>query len=66
MCMRDRIIPEAERAVGSGDAEITPIKHASGLGLWLVRLTADAFGGELLFSTSEWGGNAVDVRLPEA
>lgn len=60
------IIPEAERAVVTGDAEITPIQHASGLGLWLVRLTADAFGGELLFSTSEWGGNAVDVRLPEA
>lgn len=60
------IIPEAERAVVTGDAEITPIRHASGLGLWLVRLTADAFGGELSFSTSEWGGNAVDVRLPEA
>jgi PAS domain S-box-containing protein len=60
------IIPETERVVVTGDAEITPTRHASGLGLWLVRLTTDAFGGELSFSTGEWGGNAVDVRLPEA
>jgi PAS domain S-box-containing protein len=59
------IIPESERLVVAGDAEITPTRHASGLGLWLVALTVGAFGGELSFSTSELGGNAVDVRLPK-
>lgn len=58
-------IPADERAVVTGDAEITPVRHGRGLGLWLVKWTTELFGGELSFGTSELGGNSVRLRLPE-
>ena len=57
-------IPAAERDVVTGDAEITPTRHGSGLGLWLVKWTVETFGGELSFGESDLGGNDVRVRLP--
>jgi PAS domain S-box-containing protein len=57
------LIPDAERNVVTGEAEITPTRHGSGLGLWLVRWTAERFGGELAFGESDFGGNAVRMRL---
>lgn len=56
-------IPEMERAVVAGDAEITPRQHGSGLGLWLVKWTAERFGGELAFEESLMDGNRVRLRL---
>jgi PAS domain S-box-containing protein len=41
-------IPEAERDVLK-DGEITPLKHGSGLGLWLVTHATEASGGTVSF-----------------
>ncbi|GGM62539.1 PAS domain S-box-containing protein [Halarchaeum rubridurum] len=57
-------IPAAERDVVTGEAEITPTRHGSGLGLWLVKWTVESFGGELSFGESDLGGNDVRLRLP--
>lgn len=59
-------IPESERAVITGDADITPTRHGTGLGLWLVTWTAQLFGGELSFEKSDLGGNSVRLRLLRA
>ena len=56
-------IPEMERQVVTGEAEITQTYHGSGLGLWLVRWTVEKFGGDLSFSSSDAGGNRVQLRL---
>jgi len=57
------LIPAAERDVVTGDAEITPTRHGSGLGLWLVKWTTERFGGDLAFGESDLGGNSVRLRL---
>jgi PAS domain S-box-containing protein len=56
-------IPETERRVLVDDAEITPLEHGSGLGLWLVKWTVEGFGGELAFEANDMGGNRVRLRL---
>jgi PAS domain S-box-containing protein len=68
LCVDDNAprIPADERAVITGEAEISPTRHGSGLGLWLVKWTTEVFGGELSFSTSDLGGNRVRLRLPRA
>lgn len=40
-------IPDDEWAVVTGDVEIGPLRHGTGLGLWLVRWIVDACGGRL-------------------
>lgn len=57
-------IPAVERAVITGESEITQIQHGSGLGLWLAKWTTERFGGRLSFEESEFGGNRVRLRLP--
>jgi len=57
------LIPEDEREVVSGRAEITPRKHASGLGLWLVKWTVETYGGNVYFEESDLGGNRIRLRL---
>lgn len=57
-------IPVDERQVVLGDAEITPVQHGSGLGLWVVKWVTESFGGEVSFEESSLGGNAVRLRLP--
>jgi two-component system OmpR family sensor kinase len=59
-------IPEGEWAIVTGDREITPTEHASGLGLWLVRWLVEAYGGELRLEDSDLGGSAVALTLPRA
>lgn len=44
-------IPEQESAVVTGEADITPLTHASGMGLWLAQAAAEANGGTLAFET---------------
>ncbi|AZH26914.1 sensor histidine kinase [Haloplanus aerogenes] len=53
-------IPDDERAILSGDTEITQLKHGSGLGLWVARSVAEAANGELTFDTD---GERTVVRL---
>ncbi|NHN46328.1 PAS domain S-box protein [Halostella sp. JP-L12] len=57
-------IPEHEREVVTGEAEITPLQHASGLGLWLVAWIVDAYGGDVEFGESDLGGAVVSLYLP--
>jgi len=57
-------IPEADRLVVSGEAEITSMQHGTGLGLWLVRWTVEQFGGTVSFGNRDGGGNEVRLRLP--
>jgi PAS domain S-box-containing protein len=59
-------IPDEERNIITDDAEITPLRHGSGLGLWLTKWTTELFGGKLSFATSELGGNSVRIRIPRA
>jgi PAS domain S-box-containing protein len=56
-------IPATERDVITGEAEITPLRHGQGIGLWLVKWTTERFGGELSFGRSELGGNSVRLRF---
>jgi two-component system OmpR family sensor kinase len=53
-------IPEDERAILSGESEITQLKHGSGLGLWVARSVAESADGALTFDTD---GERTVVRL---
>lgn len=57
-------ISGVQRQIITGEAEITPLRHGKGIGLWLVKWATERFGGELSFETSEWGGNSVHLRVP--
>lgn len=57
-------IPEDERAVLVEGAE-TPVKHGSGVGLWLVYWAVTRLGGQLEFQDAEPRGSIVTVDLPD-
>ncbi|MFW6003745.1 MAG: PAS domain-containing protein [Halanaeroarchaeum sp.] len=57
-------IPRMERAVLSGEAEIGPLYHGSGLGLWFVNLAVRGADGVLEFEDKEPRGSVVSIRLP--
>ncbi len=59
-------IPEMERYVLTGEQELTPLYHGSGLGLWLVRLIVHQSDGFLAFEDNEPVGNIVHIHLPRA
>lgn len=59
-------IPEDERQVVTGDTEITPLNHGSGLGLWLVKWITDTYGGRLEIKTVDKEGSVVRVLLDRA
>jgi len=56
-------ISETERAVVSGEREITQTDHGSGLGLWLARWVVEDAGGRLSFEAPDRGA-AVVFSLP--
>ncbi|SEO88234.1 Signal transduction histidine kinase [Halogranum amylolyticum] len=56
-------IPAHEKAVLTGEAELTQLRHGSGLGLWVVRAVADVSRGVLGFEESATGGSRVTLRL---
>ena len=58
-------IPERERAIVSGDREITQLDHSRGLGLWVSRWIVSGVGGELLFGDCR-SGSEVTLRLRRA
>ncbi|TQQ83501.1 HAMP domain-containing histidine kinase [Halonotius terrestris] len=55
-------IPETERDIVLGDAEISPLSHGSGLGLWLVKWLTESYGGRLDIAADD-GGSVVRVQL---
>jgi hypothetical protein len=55
-----------ERGVGTRRAEITAVRHSSGLGLRLVKWTVERFGGGFGVAEGGMGGNRVRVRLRRA
>jgi signal transduction histidine kinase len=56
-------IPEQERSVLLEGTE-TPLRHGSGLGLWLVYWGVVRLGGSLEFREREPRGSTVSIRLP--
>jgi PAS domain S-box-containing protein len=54
-------LPESEQAVLESGSE-SPLKHGSGLGLWLVNWVVTGLGGEVL--TEVDGGTTMRIRLP--
>lgn len=58
-------IPAEERATLLGDAE-TPLRHGSGLGLWLVRFVVEQFGGRVAVRDRDPVGSVVELTVPVA
>lgn len=59
-------IPEMERNIITEDAEIDPLYHGSGLGLWLVKMIVEKSGGSLAFDENEPRGSIVTISFPMA
>jgi signal transduction histidine kinase len=57
-------IPEAELAVLSGDCEVDPLSHSTGLGLWLVNWIVRQCNGTLSFERNGERGNVAVVTVP--
>lgn len=54
-------VPPGEREVVTGETEVTQLRHASGVGLWVAKWVADAYGGTLDFDDA-----TVSLRFPAA
>jgi len=59
-------IPVTERDVVTGEQDITPLHHGSGLGLWLVRWITDRYGADLSIETPDNGGTTVRIGFDRA
>ncbi|MFD1647383.1 PAS domain S-box protein [Haloarchaeobius litoreus] len=59
-------IPASERALISEEQEITQLRHASGLGLWLVNWVVTQSGGWISFEDNEPRGSVVTLHVPLA
>lgn len=57
-------VPSAERAVIVEDAEIEPLVHSRGMGLWLVKRIATRANGTIEITDRDGGGTVVTLRLP--
>ena len=57
-------IPEIERDTLAGRAEIGPLQHGRGLGLWIVHLIVQESDGTLGFAENEPRGSVVTISLP--
>ncbi|MDZ7731331.1 MAG: PAS domain-containing sensor histidine kinase [Natrialbaceae archaeon] len=57
-------LPKAERELLQEDKEITQLRHASGLGLWLVNWVITQSGGRLVFEENDPRGTVVTFTLP--
>ncbi|WP_267640803.1 PAS domain S-box protein [Haloarchaeobius amylolyticus] len=59
-------IPEEEQALIAEEQEITQLRHASGLGLWLVNWVVTQCGGRIEFEENEPRGSIVTMMVPLA
>ncbi|MFC4543917.1 PAS domain S-box protein [Halosolutus amylolyticus] len=59
-------MPAEERALLQEDEEITQLRHASGLGLWLVNWVVTRSGGQLRFDENDPRGTIVTLEIPRA
>ncbi|QSW97869.1 PAS domain S-box protein [Haloterrigena alkaliphila] len=59
-------IPDEERELLQGEREITQLRHASGLGLWMATLVVGQSGGQLRFEPNEPRGTVVTLEVPRA
>jgi PAS domain S-box-containing protein len=59
-------IPEMERRTLTEGAEIEPLYHGSGLGLWYVNLVVRHSDGTLEFDENDPRGSVVTIHLPAA
>ncbi len=57
-------IPEMERKVLTGEKELRPLYHGSGMGLWLVTLIVNYSEATLEFEEKDPRGNIVTIRIP--
>mgnify|MGYP006280082995 CR=1 FL=1 len=57
-------IPAEEQLVLTGEADIQPLFHGSGLGLWLVNHVVRRSNGTLRFLESDEAGTTVELLLP--
>lgn len=56
-------IPPEERAILTGEEEITPLRHGSGLGLWQAVWLVEAWGGSVEIADNDPRGTIVTCRL---
>ncbi|WP_424018120.1 PAS domain S-box protein [Halorientalis pallida] len=59
-------IPENERPILTGGADIEPLSHGSGLGLWLVYHIVRLSDGVVTYADGTPTGSVVTVELPRA
>lgn len=59
-------IPEMNIGVLTGEGDIEPLYHGSGLGLWLVHWIVRRGDGDLRFEANEPRGNVVTATFPTA
>jgi PAS domain S-box-containing protein len=57
-------IPQAERDIVLGNADITQLQHGSGIGLWITRWVVQAFDGEVEIEANDPRGTVVSFQLP--
>ncbi|MUV59249.1 PAS domain-containing sensor histidine kinase [Halobacterium sp. CBA1126] len=67
LTVRDRGpgLPDTERRLLTGDVDLTPLDHGSGLGLWLVRWIATAYDGAVAYDERD-DGSAITLELRAA
>ena len=56
-------LPEAERRVLSDGGDESPLRHGSGLGLWLVKWAVEAYGGAVEHEENQPTGSRLTVLL---
>ncbi len=59
-------IPDDERDLLEGDREITQLRHANGLGLWLVNWIVTRTGGQFSVTDNDPRGTVVTLEVPRA
>ncbi len=59
-------LPRTERELLVENREITQLRHAGGLGLWLVNWVIQQSGGTLSFDDNDPRGSVVTLRVPRA
>lgn len=59
-------LPDKERGILTGEVELTPLDHGSGLGLWLVRWIVTAYDGDVSYEERTNGGSDITLELASA